>query len=106
MRILFLSLREIIKCAECHDETPKDETMTDRGFRNDMKSLLITCSLCQWNGLFKDYEEHLKTTHPNPMCEFCGEILTSTIRLDEHKQKECTKITVPCPLKEYGCLDS
>ncbi|CAF2958138.1 unnamed protein product, partial [Rotaria sp. Silwood2] len=124
MRILFLSPREIIKCAECHDETPKDEIMPDRGFRNDMKSLLITCSLCRWNGLFKEYEfkikgfiyflfyddfifqEHLKTTHPNPMCEFCGEIFNSTIRLDEHKQKECTKITVPCALKEYGCLDS
>ncbi|CAF2438541.1 unnamed protein product [Rotaria sp. Silwood2] len=28
------------------------------------------------------------------------------VRLDEHKQKECTKITVPCALKEYVCLDS
>ncbi len=28
----------------------------DRGFRNDMKQLSIICSLCEWNGLFKDYE--------------------------------------------------
>ncbi|CAF3471715.1 unnamed protein product, partial [Rotaria sp. Silwood2] len=28
----------------------------DRGFRNDMKSLSISCSLCLWNGLYKDYE--------------------------------------------------
>ncbi|CAF1045056.1 unnamed protein product [Rotaria sp. Silwood1] len=71
-----------------------------------MKSLSITCSLCLWNGLFKDYEKHLKTTHPNPICEFCGEKFDSTIGLDEHKQKLCSKITVPCALKEYGCLDS
>jgi hypothetical protein len=30
--------------------------MPDRGFRNDMKQLSIVCSLCEWNGLFKDYE--------------------------------------------------
>ena len=30
--------------------------MPDRGFRNDMKQLSIICSLCEWNGLFKDYE--------------------------------------------------
>ncbi|CAF5003011.1 unnamed protein product, partial [Rotaria sp. Silwood1] len=80
--------------------------MPDRGFRNDMKSLSITCSLCKWNGLYKDYEEHLKTSHPNPICEFCGEQFDSTITLEKHKQKECTKITVACALKEYGCLDS
>ncbi|CAF4633097.1 unnamed protein product [Rotaria sp. Silwood1] len=71
-----------------------------------MKSLSITCSLCLWNGLFKDYEEHLKTTHTNPACEFCGEKFDSKFRLDEHKQKLCTKIIVPCALKEYGCSNS
>ncbi|CAF5006544.1 unnamed protein product, partial [Rotaria sp. Silwood1] len=96
----------ILKCAECQEETPKNELMPDRGFRNDMKSLSITCSLCKWNGLYKDYEEHLKTSHPNPICEFCGEQFDSTITLEKHKQKECTKITVACALKEYGCLDS
>jgi len=30
--------------------------MPDRGFRNDMKPLPIVCSLCEWNGLFTDYE--------------------------------------------------
>jgi hypothetical protein len=30
--------------------------MPDRGFRNDMKKLSIVCSICEWNGLFKDYE--------------------------------------------------
>ncbi|CAF1494816.1 unnamed protein product, partial [Rotaria sordida] len=66
----------------------------------------IICSLCNWNGPFKDYEEHLKTAHPNPICEFCEERFNSIIELDKHKQKECAKITVPCPLKECGCLDS
>ncbi len=52
------------------------------------------------------FQEHLNRAHPNPVCEFCGEKFNSTIRLDEHKQKECTKITVPCALKDYGCLTS
>jgi len=30
--------------------------MPDRGFRNDMKKLQILCSICPWDGLFKDYE--------------------------------------------------
>ncbi|CAF3499751.1 unnamed protein product [Rotaria socialis] len=95
----------VIQCTECSEQTQKNEIMPDRGFKNDMKALLIICSFCLWNGLFKDYEEHLKSTHPNPMCEFCKERFNSTTRLEEHKQKECTKITVPCPLKEFGCSE-
>jgi hypothetical protein len=57
-----------------------------------------------WNKLI--FQEHLNQAHPNPVCEFCGEKFNSTIRLGEHKQKECTKITVPCALKDYGCLSS
>jgi hypothetical protein len=30
--------------------------MPDRGFRNDMKLISLICSICEWNGLFKDYE--------------------------------------------------
>ncbi len=30
--------------------------MPDRGFRNDMKQLSVQCKLCEWVGLFKDYE--------------------------------------------------
>jgi hypothetical protein len=30
--------------------------MPDRGFRNDMKQLSVQCKLCEWDGLFKDYE--------------------------------------------------
>ncbi|CAF0953250.1 unnamed protein product, partial [Adineta ricciae] len=80
--------------------------MPDRGFRNDMKTLKIVCAQCDWHGSFKDYEAHFNESHPNPICEFCGEQFTSNIRLDEHKQKECTEITQPCPLVEYGCLSS
>ncbi|CAF4728956.1 unnamed protein product [Rotaria socialis] len=94
-----------IQCAECSEQTQKNEIMPDRGFKNDMKALLIICSFCLRNGLFKDYDEHLKSEHPNPMCEFCKERFNSTTRLEEHKQKECTKITVPCPLKEFGCSE-
>ncbi|CAF0859721.1 unnamed protein product [Adineta ricciae] len=80
--------------------------MPDRGFRNDMKTLKIVCAQCDWNGPFKDYEAHFNESHPNPICEFCGEQFTSNIRLDEHKQRECTEITQLCPLVEYGCLSS
>ncbi|CAF4096236.1 unnamed protein product, partial [Adineta steineri] len=97
---------DVVKCAECSEESPKSEIMPDRGFRNDMQVLEISCSLCDWKSSFKEYEEHLIKTHPNPVCEFCQEKFNSTIRLDEHKQKECTKITVSCPLKEYGCAES
>ncbi|CAF1516364.1 unnamed protein product [Rotaria sp. Silwood1] len=96
----------IIKCTQCDEETPKHKIKIDQGFRDIMKSLSIPCLLCQWNGLYTDYEEHLKSFHQNLMCELCDEIFDSTTRLDEHKQKECTKIIVPCALKEYGCLDS
>ncbi|CAF3433187.1 unnamed protein product [Rotaria sp. Silwood1] len=89
-----------------NEETPKHKIKIDQGFRDIMKSLSIPCLLCQWNGLYTDYEEHLKSFHQNLMCELCDEIFDSTTRLDEHKQKECTKIIVPCALKEYGCLDS
>ncbi|UJR26901.1 hypothetical protein I4U23_008211 [Adineta vaga] len=104
--ILSTYVEDVLKCSECQEESSKTEIMPDRGFRNDMKTLPIVCSLCEWNGLFKDYETHLNKVHPNPICEFCGEKFTSNIRLDEHKQKECPKITVSCPLKDYGCLDS
>ncbi|CAF1384427.1 unnamed protein product [Adineta ricciae] len=80
--------------------------MPDRGFRNDMKTLKIVCAQCDWHGSFKDYEAHFNESHPNPICEFCSEQFTSNIRLDEHKQKECTEITQPCPLVQYGCLCS
>jgi len=96
---------ELIKCAECLEETSKREIMPDRGFRNDMKLLLIICSLCSWSGLFQEYEIHLNQEHQNPICEYCKQRFSSATRLDEHKQKECTEITIPCALKEFGCHD-
>jgi len=51
------------------------------------------------------FQEHLNQEHPNVDCEFCGEKFNSTIGLDEHKQKDCTKITVPCTHKDYGCSE-
>ncbi|CAF1121154.1 unnamed protein product [Rotaria sordida] len=54
--MVFFFSRNLIKCAECDVVTLKNEIILDRGLRNDMKSLPITCSLCSWNGLYKDYD--------------------------------------------------
>jgi len=97
---------DVVKCIECSEETSKTEILPDRGFRNDMKILPIECTLCTWAGTFKDYEEHLKSLHPNPACPFCQTQFDSIDRLEMHKKLECTQITIPCALKEYGCVDS
>jgi len=57
-----------------------------------------------WN--LSIFQAHLNQEHQNPICEFCKQTFNSTVRLDEHKQKECTQITIPCALKDYGCLGS
>ncbi|CAF3614504.1 unnamed protein product, partial [Rotaria sp. Silwood1] len=49
---------------------------------------------------------HLQESHQNPSCECCGMKFNTTNDLDYHKLNECTKITVPCALKDYGCLTS
>ncbi|CAF1381300.1 unnamed protein product [Adineta steineri] len=46
----------IIKCSVCQEETQQSEVMLDTGLGSDMEFLHVTCSLCNWEGLLKDYE--------------------------------------------------
>ncbi|CAF1403086.1 unnamed protein product [Adineta ricciae] len=95
---------ERIKCPECGHETLQSEILPDRGVKNDMKSIGIQCSLCPWDGLFKVYESHLNEYHANPKCDHCGISFNSITELDIHQTTDCPEITVPCPLKDYGCI--
>ncbi|CAF4635321.1 unnamed protein product, partial [Rotaria sp. Silwood2] len=85
-----------IKCRQCHSETSLTDIVVDRGFKNDMKSLDIDCSFCQWT-------ETLDQSHLNLKCEYCGEQLNSVEKINQHDVSECQKLTVNCILKEFGC---
>ncbi|CAF3756383.1 unnamed protein product [Rotaria sp. Silwood1] len=45
-----------IKCRQCQSETSRSEILLDRGFKNDMKSIPIECSSCQWTGILNNYQ--------------------------------------------------
>ncbi|CAF4672408.1 unnamed protein product, partial [Rotaria sp. Silwood2] len=45
-----------IKCRQCQTETLPIDVRVDRGFKNDMKSLSIDCSFCQWTGVLNNYQ--------------------------------------------------
>ncbi|CAF4794600.1 unnamed protein product, partial [Rotaria sp. Silwood2] len=62
-----------IKCRQCHSETSLTDIVVDRGFKNDMKSLDIDCSFCQWTGILNNYQKHLDQSHLNLKCEYRGE---------------------------------
>ncbi|CAF1292199.1 unnamed protein product [Rotaria sordida] len=92
-----------ITCAECGEQTMREKLLLDRGFKNDMQTLLIICSLCSWTGLLNIYQNHLDQNHPNPVCDSCSQKFNSVNDLDRHIQHDCEKITLNCPLKQIGC---
>ncbi|CAF3886203.1 unnamed protein product [Rotaria sp. Silwood2] len=67
-----------------------------------MEKLNIICSLCDWSGIFKDYQEHLDKVHLNPFCQFCGKEFNIVDSLTQHLSI-CEKATLNCVLKSYGC---
>ncbi|CAF4979367.1 unnamed protein product [Rotaria sp. Silwood1] len=77
--------------------------MLDRGCKNDMQSLPIICSHCNWTDILKNYQEHLDHSHRNPKCNYCDEQFISVNQLNQHKTFQCRKITVECLLKHFGC---
>ncbi|CAF3903083.1 unnamed protein product, partial [Rotaria sordida] len=93
----------IIKCPQCDIETPRDQIMLDRGFKNDMQSLPIICSHCNWTDILKNYQEHLDQYHRNPICNYCDEQFNSVNQLNQHKAFQCQKITLQCLLNNFGC---
>ncbi|CAF4735434.1 unnamed protein product, partial [Rotaria sp. Silwood2] len=76
--------------------------IADRGCRLDMEKLNIICSLCDWNGTFKTYPEHLNEVHWNCLCEYCGKELNTVNALTQHKSV-CEKTPMHCVLEPYGC---
>ncbi|CAF4822901.1 unnamed protein product [Rotaria sp. Silwood1] len=44
------------QCNVCNEVTSRDTIMLDKGCQFDMEKLNITCSFCDWNGIFKDYQ--------------------------------------------------
>lgn len=94
----------IAKCKICDEETSVDEVIIDKGCRNDMKNLKISCFLCEWTGLFKNYEQHLNEIHSEVKCEFCGETFESTNNLIQHGVL-CEKTSLNCELEPYGCSE-
>ena len=98
------------------------QILPDRGFKNDMKSIPIDCSFCQWTGVLNNYQviyfifelflnllsflvskEHLDQFHSNLNCESCDEHFNSVDKFNQHKIFECSKLIVECILKGFGC---
>ncbi|CAF3654742.1 unnamed protein product [Rotaria socialis] len=55
--------KAFVTCHQCPKITRTNDIFYDRGIQNDMKNLHINCYVCHWNGLFKNYKEHL-TKYP------------------------------------------
>jgi hypothetical protein len=51
---------------------------------------------------FSTSQEHLDTSHKNPLCEQCGEEFNSVDSLIQHNSV-CERVPIDCALKQYGC---
>ncbi|CAF4207678.1 unnamed protein product [Rotaria sordida] len=100
---LNIEQEETIKCQQCQSETLRNHAWLDRGFKNDMNSLPINCSFCQWTDVLNNYQKHLDQSHSNIRCEDCGEQFNSVNKFNEHKVSKCQQLIVNCILKEFGC---
>jgi len=98
-----LQKNTIITCSVCQVQTPTHLVMIDRGFKNEMKSLLIQCIQCQWTGQLQEYHEHLTELHPHPICQHCSQQFNSFDELNQHKLLQCQQLTTDCLLKDFGC---
>ncbi len=112
---------DVITCSKCYEKTPREQLKLDRGFKNDMRTLEITCSFCDWADILKNYlvssafffflltltmfffKDHLNKIHPNPKCIYCGEYFSTVNEMDRHQHYVCEKMTVNCPFKQFGC---
>ncbi|CAF1222747.1 unnamed protein product [Rotaria sordida] len=94
----------IVKCNICNEVTPRDQIIIDKACQLDMEKLNIMCSLCEWSGIFKNYQKHFDTVHLNPLCEYCGKEFKTIDDLNQHLSM-CEKLTVNCLLQPYGCTE-
>ncbi|CAF1346170.1 unnamed protein product [Rotaria sordida] len=70
----------VIKCPQCGIETQRDQIRPDRGYKNDMQSLSIVCSHCNWTDVFNNYQlgDAQRTSN-----EMDTDILRTTTVLDD-----------------------
>jgi hypothetical protein len=118
---MFFFSSDVITCSKCYEKTPREQLILDRGFKNDMRTLEITCSFCDWADILKNYlvssafffflltltmfffKDHLNKIHPNPKCIYCGEYFSTVNEMDRHQHYVCEKMTINCPFKQFGC---
>ncbi|CAF4188247.1 unnamed protein product, partial [Adineta steineri] len=93
----------LITCSECQIQTPSDQILIDRAFSNEMQTLSITCSYCDWSNTLQNYEKHLQQLHSNPICQYCSQQFNSIDQFNQHKSSQCQNIPVECLLKKFGC---
>jgi hypothetical protein len=55
VHVLFFS-SDVIICPKCGGKTLRKNLILDRGFKNDIQTLSIICSLCDWTGTLKNYQ--------------------------------------------------
>ena len=51
-------------------------------------------------------QAHLDQAHSRVQCTYCNEQFTSVDLLNQHQASQCRKITVHCPLREFGCQET
>ncbi|CAF1453992.1 unnamed protein product [Rotaria sordida] len=93
---------EAIICSTCHEETSVEDIIIDELLIQEINELPIICPLCTWSGSYRNYKEHIETTHPWK-CNKCSATFTIVERLIQHQQLECPATFVKCPLYSYGC---
>ncbi|CAF1436790.1 unnamed protein product [Adineta steineri] len=93
----------LITCSQCQIQTPSDQILIDRAFNNEMQTLSIICSYCNWTDTLQNYEEHLQQLHSNPICQYCSQQFNSIDQFNQHKASQCQNILIECLLKDFGC---
>ncbi|CAF1460006.1 unnamed protein product [Adineta steineri] len=68
----------LMACSQCHMQTPSDQILVDRGFKNDMRTLPIICSYCDWAGTLQNYEKHLEQLHQHSIANEAQQTKLST----------------------------
>ncbi|CAF4234383.1 unnamed protein product, partial [Adineta steineri] len=92
-----------VTCSQCQIQTPSDQILIDRAFSNEMQTLPIICSYCDWSDTLQNYEKHLQQLHPNPTCQYCSQQFNSIDQFNQQKASQCQNIPVECLLKDFGC---
>ncbi|CAF0790707.1 unnamed protein product [Rotaria sordida] len=93
----------IVRCPECSEITLTSKIRLDKGFDNEIQTLIIVCILCEWSGHLKNYQNHLEQLHNQYRCLYCNEIFTSLTLMNQHKETKCPQMMVNCNLQSYGC---